>query len=97
MKFIVDASVFLRSYVGGPYISRAEQVMKTLLEYPGLFAVPELVSYEVLNGLYQCSPYAAEIFELEGFWLTFDSKAHALLEGENVSVDLTEGLPEGWE
>jgi len=142
LKFVVDASVLIRDYLKEPYHERAHKVITTLLEYPGLFAVPELTAYEVFSVLHRCSPYAAEIYELEvnrilhsgilrypmtenifrradrfiqmgltgydasyaamaeeleGFWLTFDSKAHGLLKDENVSVDLTEGLPEGWE
>lgn len=142
MKFVVDASVLIRDYLKEPYHERAHKVIATLLDYPGLFAVPELISYEVFSVLYRCTPYASEIFELEvnrilhsgilrypmtenifrradrfvklgltgydasyaamaeelgGFWLTFDKKAHILLKDEKVSVDLTEGLPEGWE
>ncbi len=142
MKLVLDASVILRNYVGGPYRAYAEKVIETVLEYPNLFAVPELIAYEVLNGLYLFSPYAAEIYEFEinrilhsgilrypmtenifrradrfirmgltgydaayvamaeelnGQWLTFDSKAHALIHDLNFSIDLSEGLPEGWE
>ena len=41
--------------------------------------------------------YVAMAEELNGQWLTFDSKAHALIRDLNMSIDLTEGLPEGWE
>ena len=38
------------------------------------------------------SVYVALAEELEGRWLTFDSRAHALLRGEGLSVDLYEEM-----
>jgi len=40
--------------------------------------------------------YAALAEELRACWLTFDTRAHALLDAEGVSFDLNSGLPEDW-
>jgi len=42
------------------------------------------------------SVYVALAEELEGRWLTFDSRAHALLRGEGLSVDLYEAAGQVW-
>ena len=40
--------------------------------------------------------YAALALDLKGCWLTYDKKAHQLIEMEGVSCLLSEGLPENW-
>ena len=40
--------------------------------------------------------YAALADELDGLWLTFDTRAHFNLQTKQMSVDLNEGLPVEW-
>lgn len=40
--------------------------------------------------------YAALARDLKGLWLTFDHKAHRVLERERISWLLTDSLPENW-
>ena len=40
--------------------------------------------------------YAALAKDLKGLWLTFDHKAHRLLEREKVSCLLADALPKNW-
>jgi predicted nucleic acid-binding protein len=47
-----------------------------------------------LTGYDAC--YAALAKDLKGLWLTFDAKAHRLIERERVSCLLAEGLPSRW-
>jgi len=47
-----------------------------------------------LTGYDAC--YAALAKDLKGLWLTFDAKAHRLIEREKVSSLLTEGMPKNW-
>ena len=47
-----------------------------------------------LTGYDAC--YAALAKDLKGLWLTFDVKAHRLIEREKVSWLLTESLPRNW-
>lgn len=47
-----------------------------------------------LTGYDAC--YAALALDLKGCWLTYDKKAHKLIETDEVSCLLSEGLPEGW-
>jgi predicted nucleic acid-binding protein len=47
-----------------------------------------------LTGYDAC--YAALALDLRGLWLTFDEKAHALIQKENISWFLDEELPLGW-
>ena len=47
-----------------------------------------------LTGYDAC--YAGLAAELGALWITFDSRAHALLSADAVSVDLGQGLPTGW-
>jgi len=47
-----------------------------------------------LTGYDAC--YAALAKDLKGLWLTFDAKAHRLIEREKVSCLLTESLPRNW-
>ena len=47
-----------------------------------------------LTGYDAC--YAALAKDLKGLWLTFDAKAHRLIEREKVSWLLTESLPRTW-
>ena len=47
-----------------------------------------------LTGYDAC--YAALAKDLKGLWLTFDHKAHRVMESEKVSCLLTDGLPRNW-
>ena len=47
-----------------------------------------------LTGYDAC--YAGLAAELGARWITFDRRAHQLIASENVSVDLSEGLPADW-
>ena len=47
-----------------------------------------------LTGYDAC--YAALSKNLNGTWLTFDKKAHQLIQKEKVSCLLDDGLPNGW-
>ena len=47
-----------------------------------------------LTGYDAC--YAALALDLKGCWLTFDEKAHQLIESDNISCLLSAGLPEKW-
>ena len=47
-----------------------------------------------LTGYDAC--YAALAKDLKGIWLTFDKRAHRLIQKENVSCSLEDGLPKGW-
>jgi predicted nucleic acid-binding protein len=47
-----------------------------------------------LTGYDAC--YAALASDLKGCWLTFDKKAHELIEEDSVSWLLSEGLPNDW-
>jgi predicted nucleic acid-binding protein len=52
------------------------------------FAVMGLTGYDAM--------YVALAEELGALWLTFDGKAHALIEKERLSVCLQMGLPAEW-
>jgi len=47
-----------------------------------------------LTGYDAC--YAALAKDLKGLWLTFDEKAHRILEREKVSCLLADSLPRNW-
>ena len=47
-----------------------------------------------LTGYDAC--YAALALDLKGCWLTFDQKAHRLIETDEISCLLSEGLPKKW-
>jgi len=47
-----------------------------------------------LTGYDAC--YAALARDLRGIWLTFDKKAHKLIQKEKVSCLLEDGMPAGW-
>lgn len=47
-----------------------------------------------LTGYDAC--YAALARDLKGVWLTFDEKAHTLIQKEKVSFFLEETMPPGW-
>lgn len=47
-----------------------------------------------LTGYDAC--YAALAWDLKGCWLTFDEKAHQLIEPDNISCLLSAGMPEKW-
>jgi len=48
-----------------------------------------------LTGYDAC--YAALALDLKGCWLTFDKKAHKLIEKDKISCLLSEGLPKSWQ
>lgn len=41
--------------------------------------------------------YAALARELKGMWLTFDDRAHRIIEKARLSYDITKKLPRNWE
>ena len=47
-----------------------------------------------LTGYDAC--YAALAKDMKGLWLTFDNKAHRLIEKERVLCLLRDGLPRKW-
>lgn len=47
-----------------------------------------------LTGYDAC--YAALAEDLHGIWLTYDKKAHTLIQKHNISCLLDEDLPAGW-
>ena len=47
-----------------------------------------------LTGYDAC--YAALARDLKGNWLTFDKKAHRLIQKEKISFFLGEGMPDNW-
>ena len=47
-----------------------------------------------LTGYDAC--YAALARDLKGNWLTFDKKAHRLIQKEKISCFLEEGMPKNW-
>jgi len=47
-----------------------------------------------LTGYDAC--YAALARDLKGRWLTFDEKAHSLIQEEKVSFFLEKGMPKNW-
>ena len=48
-----------------------------------------------LTGYDAC--YAALALDLRGCWLTYDKRAHKLIEMEEISCLLSEALPENWQ
>jgi len=47
-----------------------------------------------LTGYDAC--YAALALDLKGNWLTFDKKAHRLIQKERISCLLEDGMPKNW-
>jgi len=47
-----------------------------------------------LTGYDAC--YAALAWDLKGQWLTFDARAHRMIQNRNLSYLLTEGMPPNW-
>jgi len=47
-----------------------------------------------LTGYDAC--YAALARDLKGKWITFDKKAHRLIQKERISFFLEEGMPKNW-
>jgi predicted nucleic acid-binding protein len=47
-----------------------------------------------LTGYDAC--YAALAQDLNGLWLTFDQKAHRVIQRENLSFYLEKGMPSHW-
>ncbi|MGO9411916.1 MAG: type II toxin-antitoxin system VapC family toxin [Spirochaetia bacterium] len=61
---------------------------ETLATRAARFAQAGLSGYDAV--------YVALAEELGARWLTFDSKAHALIQEHRLSIDLSAGLPAGW-
>ncbi len=68
-----------------------------LLRYPLTEGIAQRAATYVGQGLtgYD-SFYVALAEELDGLWLTFDSKAHSLLQANHISVDLGVEMPKNW-
>lgn len=68
-----------------------------LLRYPLTERIAQRAALFVGRGLtgYD-SFYVALAEELEALWLTFDSKAHSLLQLDHISIDLGAELPRDW-
>jgi predicted nucleic acid-binding protein len=67
-----------------------------VLRYPLTPGIVERIPYFIGKGLtgYDAA-YVALAQELNGIWLTFDSKAHERITGEGLSIDLNlQDLPE---
>lgn len=63
-------------------------VSENLIYQAGKFVELGLTGYDAC--------YAALARELDGYWLTFDKKAHRMIEKEQVSCLLLDSMPEGW-
>jgi predicted nucleic acid-binding protein len=139
--WVIDASVAVRWFIEEDAHPHADEILKTIIDVPEKFAVPELFSFEVFSVLQRIHPngleafikgvipilqmgifrqpmtenlavkanrfvksgltgydacYAALAKDLRGLWLTFDEKAHRLLQREKVSCLLTEKMPGDW-
>ena len=62
MTYVLDASVALRWYIPGSGQTRADGILRMLLQQPRRFALPELFLYEVLAVLHRHHPRAHEIY-----------------------------------
>lgn len=62
MIFVVDASVAIRWFTGGPS-PQAEEVLEAMVASPGRFAVPELFLFECFSVLTRVVKNGREIFE----------------------------------
>ena len=63
MRFVIDASVAVRWFVGDAAHPHADAVLQAVLTRPARFAVPELFAYEVLAVLYRHHPRALAVFQ----------------------------------
>jgi len=63
VRYVLDASVAIRWFVGESAHPNSDAVLEALLTYPHRFAVPELFTYEVLAVLYRHHPSARAVFE----------------------------------
>ncbi len=68
-----------------------------ILRYPMTESLASEAAYFIEKGLtgYDAC-YAALAKKLKGIWLTFDEKAHKLIEKNKVSYAILKGLPEDW-
>jgi predicted nucleic acid-binding protein len=68
-----------------------------LLRYPMTEGIAGRAARFINSGLtgYDAT-YVALAEELDALWLTFDGKAHSLIEKEHLSTDLSTALPAGW-
>ena len=68
-----------------------------LLRYPLTASIARRAARFVGFGLTGCDAvYVALAEELGALWLTFDGKAHSLIEQERLSADLGAALPPDW-
>ncbi|MBW2048246.1 MAG: type II toxin-antitoxin system VapC family toxin [Deltaproteobacteria bacterium] len=126
MKWVVDASVAIRWFLEDEVHPNADAVLAKVVDAPALFAVPELLAFEVFSVLERLHPaglgafqrgmvsllqggvfrqpmteklakgadrfvklgltghdacYAALARDLKAVWLTFDLRAHELIDG----------------
>jgi predicted nucleic acid-binding protein len=65
-----------------------------ILRYPMTEGIAERAAKLIVLGISGYDAiYAALAQELDALWLTFDAKAHGLLQKERISVDLSSALP----
>lgn len=65
-----------------------QPVSDRLIQKAGMYVELGLTGYDAC--------YAALANDLDGCWLTFDNKAHRLLEKEGVSSLISGSMPENW-
>ena len=65
-----------------------QPISESLIKEAGRFIDLGLTGYDAC--------YAALARDLGGCWLTFDKKAHSLIEAEGVSSFISDSLPENW-
>ena len=69
-----------------------------LLRYPitrGL--IPRAIRFASFGLTGYDAMYAGLAEELGAVWLTYDEKAHTLIEKESISACLSQGMPDDWE
>jgi predicted nucleic acid-binding protein len=68
-----------------------------LLRYPMTEGIAGRASRYIAFGLAGYDAvYVALAEEIGALWLTFDGRAHARIQQERISIDLSKGLPAGW-
>ncbi len=65
-----------------------QPMTETLAQKAGRFVDQGLTGYDAC--------YAALAWDLKGLWLTYDTKAHRMIQSRNISCLLTEGMPPNW-
>jgi predicted nucleic acid-binding protein len=68
-----------------------------LLRYPLTEGIAQRAAAFVGRGLTGYDAfYVALAEELDALWLTFDSRAHSLLQLDDISIDLSVEMPRDW-